>query len=364
VEPVDRLAAYLAGELSADEHTALEAELARDAGLRAELAAMRRADDALAGAAPTALPDGARERLLAALEPVFEAELGDPLTADAAPAARPSGVPELDELAARRRVGNRRSWLLGAGGVAAAVAAVALVGPILGDLGSGQDQADVAAMSADEARPESDVEATFDDAGSAAVPVGPTVVGSGRAIDTDEVTELLAAGELEAVVARGLTVDDARGLGATWSTALGADSDALGGEFRANALTADDAEAETPAGSPDAESAADDGADQESADEAADLDGGDRATAEFGTADVQLLGDVSEQDLEDVGRCLSTLVTPASVLVPALVELVTYQGEPAIAFALVGDAADGTVTRREVWILERQTCEVRYLRQG
>jgi anti-sigma factor RsiW len=363
VEPVDRLAAYLAGELSADEHAALEAELARDAGLRAELAAMRHADDALAGVTPTVLPDGARDRLLTALEPVFEAELGDPLATAAATSASsatpgPSHTAAVDELAARRRAGNRRSWLLGAGGVAAAVAAVALVGPILGDLGSDEDQADVTALSADEAAPESDDEAALDDAGGAAAPVGPTVVGSGRTIDTDGVAELLAAGELEAVVARDLTVDDARGLGASWASALGADAGGPTDDaFRTEALTADGAEeAEAPAESSDTASA-DDGA-------AADTEDRSRAPAEFGVADVQLLGEVSERDLEDVGRCLSTLVTPTSVLVPALVELVSFQGESAIAFALVGDAGDGTVTRREIWILEREACEVRYLRQG
>src|SRR5690606_17547985 len=97
-----------------DERRAIEADLAADAGLRAELDAMRRADAALAGLAPTALPDGARDRLLGALGPTLDEQLG----------GSPAATPPVDELAERRRrAGGRRTWLTAAGGVAAAVLA-------------------------------------------------------------------------------------------------------------------------------------------------------------------------------------------------------------------------------------------------
>lgn len=370
MEP-DRLVAYLEGELATDEHAAVEAALARDAGLRADLEALRRADAALAASDATPLPDGARERLLEALAPAWEHALGDaPTTAGDARTTAAGGAAPRDELAARRRGRvDRRSWTLGLGGAAAAIAAVALVGPVLGGP-SGDDAADVTAMSTEEATPDAafDTEMEEDDAGGTALPVGPTLIGSDRALDSESVDELLAAGELDGVIARGLSVDDARGLGRSWVAALGGGTAAFGAAGDVAATT------DVPASTEEADATGDDeagGGEAADRDEAAPEEGagaGARATTPLseygGPADVQLLGDVTDEDLEAVARCLTTLTTPVDVLVPAFVELVRFDGEPAIAYALVGAAPDGTMTRREVWVLGRADCEVRFLRQG
>lgn len=65
----DRLAALLAGELSAADADALRAALAVDPALADRLAAMQRADAALRALPPTAEPDGFAVRLTAALTP-------------------------------------------------------------------------------------------------------------------------------------------------------------------------------------------------------------------------------------------------------------------------------------------------------
>lgn len=345
MEPADRLAAFLADELSADERQALEAELARDAHLRAQLEAIRRADTALGGLAPTALPDGARARLLAALEPTLDTQLGRPAHAAA------------DELAVRRRTGSRRSRLAAVGGIAAAVAAVAVLGPTLGGLGGGddaarpardEDAATVESFAADDGR-----ESAGDAAAGRFPPVGPTLLGSGRSIDEAAATELLATGEVEAVVAQGLSPDDASSLGAAWADAFGVDAARRSDLNDLGAATGEAAEGADEQEAPDTEATQGGG---RSDDEAAD--------GSSPAADLQILGDVDAAAREEVARCLETLLDAGGVVVPTLAELVTFAGEPAIAYALVGVAPDGTVSRPEVWVLSREDCETRYLRQG
>jgi anti-sigma factor RsiW len=356
VEPAERLTAYLAGDLSADEREAFEAELARDADLRADVEAARRADVALAAQPPTPLPDGARDRLLAALEPTLTAELGP----------RPDATAVTDELAARRTATARRSWITAVGGIAAAVAAVAVIGPALGGLGAGDiAETDVAS----DAMLESTEDGGEDAAGSApAVPVGPTLLGSDRAIDEEGAAGLLRAGEVEAVVAQGLTPDEAQALGDAWAQAFGADA----GRLRSleDGGTAFDATAESGG-----ESAAADGAEEASPAEAAN-DGAaveedleeERAAASDAVpsvvADLQILGDVDEAAREDVARCLGQVLGPSTLAVPVFAELVTFEGEPAVAFALVTPDPDGDVTRREVWVLAREDCQMLYWQQG
>jgi hypothetical protein len=350
VDPV-RLAAYLAGELSADEHAAVEAALAREPAVRADLDALRRADAALATEDATALPEGARGRLLEALAPAWEETLGDPLAA-----AGPG-----DELAARRRQrrpADRRSWALGLGGAAAAIAAVAVLGPVLGDRSGGDEATDRDAMSAEQAGPATAFDdAATDDAAGSPLPVGPTLIGSDRSLDSEGVAELLAAGELDGVVARELTVDDARGLGQAWVLALGGEPLGRFSDMTAASRDAADESDDRALPTPEQDAPA------EEAEAAADARLATPLQEHGGPADLQLLGEVSDEDLDAVGRCLTTLTTPVDVLVPAFVELVRYEGEPAIAYALVGAAPDGTMTRREVWVLERADCEVRFLRQ-
>lgn len=359
MERAERLTAYLAGELSADERGALEAELARDAQLRADLEAIRRADGALAAQPPTALPDGARDRLLAALEPTLTSELGP----------RQDATVVRDELAVRRRATARRSWVMALGGVAAALTAVAIIGPTLGGVG-GADQ-EVASDMGSEAMLES--EGGGEEAGSApAAPVGPTLVGSGRVIDEDGAAELLAAGEVEAVVAQDLSPDDAETLGGAWAVAFGSGTES-DSEF--GAMELEDASGGQDEAGDVAESAADPAADDGAAaegeaggDGAAEVpyteDSRTSAAVPTAVADLQILGDVDRAAREDVARCLAQVLEGATSAVPVLAELVTFEGEPAVAFALVTPDADGAITRREVWVLAREDCQTRYWQQG
>ncbi|MEX1165205.1 MAG: hypothetical protein WEB03_16660 [Nitriliruptor sp.] len=327
----ERLAAYLAEELSADERRALEADLAADPRLRAELDAMRRADAALSALTPSALPDGARQRLLTTLGATFDDELGG---------AGATGPVPGDELAERRRRSPRRTWLTAAGGVAAAVIAAAIVVPNL--TFSGDDSGEAAMDSgADTMMAESDDSA----AGTAsALLAGPVLTGGDRELDPGTADELLASPELESVASRGLTPEDAAMLGIDWALALGGGLGA-GGDASPFATPEDD----------------------EASDEDAQLE---EAPAEEAFSDTARAGaelrvgpEVDDAGRADVARCLDTLLATGDLAIPVTAELVTFDGEPAIAFGLVGLDADGEVARREVWVLARDSCDVRYFGQ-
>lgn len=59
-------------------------------------------------------------------------------------------------------------------------------------------------------------------------------------------------------------------------------------------------------------------------------------------------------------RCLPRLLEEApDRLVPAFAEVASFRGEPAIVYGLLAPD-DGTLSRREIWILARDTCEVRF----
>ncbi len=327
----ERLTAYLAEELSPDERRALEADLAADPRLRGELAAMRRADAALSGVAPTALPDGARDRLLSALGASFDDELGGSAASDPFPG---------DELAERRRRSvSRRTWLTAAGGAAAAVLAVAVALPNLGIIGSGADEdamdSGAATMSAENAE---------DDAAGAMSTqlAGPVLTGGDREIDAGLADELLASPELEDVASRGLTPEEAATLGTDWALALGA----TGGSG---------ADGATGLEAPDEPS------DDDVQLEEAPADAGP-ADVSRATAELRVGSEVDDTGRADVARCLDTLLATGDLAIPVTAELVTFDGEPAIAFGLVGRDADGEVARREVWVLARDGCERALLR--
>jgi negative regulator of sigma E activity len=348
VHPSERLAALLADELSPDERRALEAELARDPDLRAQLEAMRRADAALGAEARTTLPDGAQARLLAALTPTFDEVLApDP---DAAPTdAAPTDAAPTDELAARRRTATRRTWLTAVGGVAAAVAAVAVVLPNLDGL-SGSDDADTADVAMEAGDAETlDTEA---DAAAGGFPDGPTVTGGDRALDEAGADELLAAPELDAVATGGLAPEDAAAIGADWAARLGATPAVAADSLPFSGEETDDA------GAAEGE-AADDAATEEAPADEAQTES-DRAGSVGGA---RVGPDVDDDGLADVARCLEVLLATGDVAIPVTAELVVFGGEPAVAFGLVSQDADGQVERREVWVLDRASCEVRYFGQ-
>ena len=139
MDPADRIAAYLADELDDEQRRAFEDDLARDAALRADLDAVRRADDALAAQAPTPLPAGAEERLWARLTPELEAAY-QPDAPVAAPEERTFTAAGGDELAARR--GRRSPPWTAIGGIAAAIVAVAVVSVGILDPGRTDDAVD------------------------------------------------------------------------------------------------------------------------------------------------------------------------------------------------------------------------------
>jgi hypothetical protein len=325
VDPAERLAAYLAGDLDADEHTALEAELARDAALRGELAGMRRADAALAELSSPTPPVGFEDRLRAALAPVLAGELGsdaDHATAVAAPAS-PTG----DELAARRRQRRERPrWVPVLGGVAASLVLVA-AGISAVSLLRGDDAEDGFAVTMD---------AMTDDAGAPeADGDGPVVVTEGRSLDSDDADDLLAGPVLDELVGRELDPATGAELAERWSAQLGADA------TTALQLPSDErAEGDVP----------DAAADDEAVEETAPAEEAAAADVDDGTA---------------IARCLTELLGGGDAAIPAYVELATFEDRPAIVFGLVSvDPATGAFTRPEVWILDRADCQVLRFSQG
>ena len=82
------------------------------------------------------------------------------------------------------------------------------------------------------------------------------------------------------------------------------------------------------------------------------------------SAQIQTLGDVTTADLDDVRRCLDEIIASASPAVPMYAELATFQGEPAIVYALATeDPESGTLSRIEIWVAGRDDCQVRYFTQ-
>jgi negative regulator of sigma E activity len=343
----ERLAAYLAGELDADETAAVEAALARDPAVRSSLEALERADAALASLPATQLPAGFERRLRAAIDEELATQLrpaADPAAADTRTTAHPHGEPARDELASRRARRTPR-WMPALAGAAAAVAVVAGAVVGVGVLGGGGDEAvtdSLMTLEADDA----------DGAEAADVLPGPgdlpTLVVGDRELDDDLADELLASAELQAVAQRGLAPAEGRSLGDSWRRAF-AGFTAV--QSQAEAGVGDDAAADRP-------DAAEDTAEEEAASDdltALERSGGVRVLAD---------GPLSEADNEAVDRCLTEVLSGGDAI-PAYLELATYDGEPAVVIGLVTfDPASGTYSRPEVWILDRQDCQVRRFSQG
>jgi negative regulator of sigma E activity len=346
----ERLAAYLAGELDADATAAVEAAVARDPRLRADLDAMRRAAAALGSLPATELPAGFESRLRAAVDHELTTLLRGELhgTAQAAPAAR------RDELAARR-ARRSRSWVPAFAGAAAAVVVLAGVAVGVGVLGGGDDQAGTAdtAMTL-----ESFADADAEDAGEAeagmAVPEpgdGPTIIASDRDLDDGAADELLASIELEAVAQRSFDADTGRSVGAAWRAALSTLGPGVG--------AADERADEEQDAGPELEEAAptDDGAVE--TDEAGPDVAGDTAVRLF--AD----GPLDDEALAAADRCLTEVIAADTDAIPVYLELASYLGEPAVVVGLVTfDPATDAFTRPEVWVLSRDDCQVRRFSQG
>lgn len=347
MDAVDRLAAYLAGDLDAAETSAVEEDLARDPALRAQLSAMRRADGALLALRSPTPPPGFEERLQRALDPVIGEQIG-------ADAEVPPATGTFDDLAERRASRDRgRRWIPAVAGVAAAAAAIAVIGTNL-DLG-GNDSAEVADEAGDAGADSAEMfslDADDADDGATADLDGPVIISADRQLDDDDIEALLAAPELEAVVAQGFTDTAGQDLAARWSSDLGAGPEASTSLAPDDGAMADQdtAEQEAPA------------ADEEATEESDETTAADDLGGLADTAGRTLAPD----ERSDVARCLAYLTEAddASRAIPAYVELGSYGDDEVIVYGFVSeDPGTGAFTRVELWVAGRDDCEVRYLRQ-
>lgn len=324
----ERLADYLAGELDADERVALEAMLARDAALRAELDALRRADAALAELSTPVPSAGFDARLDARLDRELDAVLGD------AAAGAPGASPVRDELAAHRARRQPPRWAVATSGVAAGLVILAGAGLAISNV-----------LTADDADETAGALQTFDadaptelaEAESAApLAEGPLLVAGERELDDATVGEILVGGpEL---------------------TGFPADPEIAGGLRDAFAA----AFGVAPADEAPAEEAPDD--DAAAADDRADAPPGPEAD---GAAELRIDGEVAEAGFRDVARCLGVLLADSPHALPVYAELGVRDGEPVVALGLVDeDPTTSTFARQEVWVLARSSCEVRFVAQG
>lgn len=345
MDPVDRIAAYLAGELDTAEIAAVKAELARDPELRARVAAMRRADEALGLLDPPQPTEGFEQRLRQHLEPVLATEL-EGSAQDTVTTPRAAGT--FDELAERRahRTRRRMPWAPALGGAAAAALAVLAVVNIGSggdsDLAATEDMADaddgagMEMFDADAAEEGADAEMMAEP-----LPEGPVIVASDRSFDEEELDLLLGSPDLTGVTAQHLGPDQGTVVAGEWSAALGVEQDltAMAPEADAGDEAADDADEPTDD--------ADEPATEESLTRAAPL----RSTGRS----------LTEADETDVRRCLAALTQDSPSAIPAYVELGTYDGEDVLVFGLVTvDPSTGAFTRPEIWVMSRADCEPRY----
>jgi hypothetical protein len=319
VDHAERLADYLAGELDADERAALEAELARDGALRARLEALRRADTALSRLSSPTPPEGFDARLDARLDQ----ELASLLESS-------TSEPVVDELAERRAQRQVPRWVVAVSGAAAGLIVLAGVGVVITNgLGSSPDESpfDMGPTSLDAA--DDDVPAE-ERAEAMELPMaGPQIVDRDRDLDDAAIGSMLAEGEPLALADFGLEPATALELRGSYLDALGV------GEVGV-------AEADDP------DEAADPADDAAAADDA-----GERLM-------LRTDGEVSDQDLADVSRCLAVLLEDSPTALPVYAELGTRDGESVIAIGFVSeDPTTGLFTRREVWIMSREGCEVR-----
>lgn len=331
----ERIADYLSDDLAPDERAAFEAELARDAALRAQVEAAERADAALASMAPTELPEGFAARLRTALD----AELAEVLApaATTAPDPRVAAEAELgqrDELAARRAARTVPRWAGGLAGAAAAVL-VAVAGVAgLSSIGGGADEAPESATgesldadsgggaetfetheaetqaeateesAADDAAASSDGEAAFDE-GTVTMRAAaqPVLVARDRLLADDDLERLLLDEALSGLAAQRLPVDEGQ---------------ALAADYR------------------------------------------DRWSATEGDATVEEVGTPEPDDRRAVAQCLAGAAEAGRTEgITAYAELAHYQDQPVVVLGLVTlDPDTGTWSVPAVQVYDRASCDL------
>ncbi|MFA9443875.1 hypothetical protein [Egicoccus sp. AB-alg6-2] len=342
MDAAERIADYLSGDLPPDERAAFEADLDRDAALRAQLASARRADVALDGIAATTLPEGFTDRLRTAVDAELQ-DLFTPATVEVAADPRVAAAAELgrnDDLAARRAARQAPRWTGLAGAAAAAVVAVAAVVGVSTLGGAGDQGADMASPAEDTAggaetfesaedgeagtmmAPESDAddagdEATEEQASDAAlgdapaadgaVADGPTIFADDRDLDEADLDEILLAVELQEVGARRLDETTGAALARDWTQVI----------------------RDSP------------------------------FAAATGDERFRVAGEVTADDRTAAASCTEAHLDGRADAIPAYVELASVSGRSAVVLGLVTlDEATGTYTRPQVVALDRDTCEV------
>lgn len=330
MDAAERIADYLSDDLAPDEREAFEAELARDAALRAQLDAVRRGDVALASIAPTALPDGFAERLRASLDAELAEVLAPTPTEERDPrVAAQAELGQRDDLAARRAARAVPRWVGGLAGAAAAALVVVAGIAGLNGLGSGADQeapesatgeafdADGGSMEIQEAPVEE--EAAEDDAGESADTMGdegaaaamgrfapPVLVAQGRSLDDEQLDDVLMTPDLADLAAQRLSTSEGETLAAELADRW----------------------------------------------QAAAADG-------TGTA-VRYAGNPTDADREAVAECLTSADDAGRRTgIPAYAEIADYEGIPAVVLGLVTlDPSSDTWSVPEVQVLDRTTCDL------
>lgn len=323
MHPAERLAAYLANEMAPDERAVFERELERDAGLRAQLNAMRRADHALADMPAVETPAGFRARLDEAIEPELRTIIG----ADVTPIRRRS----------RDAVSSRWFPQL----AAAAAGLVVLVAVVVGVRGgpavspAPDVAADAPEMFTAEAEAPSLTELTGVD--------GPMLVLTERELDADAIEHLIDLPPLHAVAAEEHASETAAVIAELWRDEL------TYAAASPEALRTDDADA---------------------ADDADLADGAGDASPDGPATLQEPLTEQSDDpvaaDVEIVGQCLAVLLDSEQVPIPVYAKLaVDEDATPVVVYGLIShDPATGAHTRREVWIVERDDCHVRRFAQA
>lgn len=353
MDAAERLAALLADELDADERLALEAELARDPGLRADLDAMERADARLAELQPPAPTAGFERRLDELMTTTLAEVLGD-----AEPRTVGSGASGADdEFTARRDRSSRR--LQAMIGVAAAAVVLAGSGVLLTSLGSfgGDDAAETAedsgaAAVTGSAEPESDPSDESLET-EAFVTDGPVVVSEDRTLDDDDLDELLAAGELDVVASQRYDDDLGREVAGQFQSDLGVRAPQESGAADLDRDgSGDDSEGSDA-------SAEDDAPQEESTDD------GDMAVSSVPELLTRDGAPLEPAATADVARCLEEVLSADPGAIPAYAELATYEDAEALVLGLVTlDPETGAFTRSELWVLDRATCQLLRFVQG
>lgn len=307
---LERLAAYAAGDLDVDARREVDAQLARDPMLAAKLEALEADDAALRALGDVEPPIGFVDRVLSAVW----AELDGVSTGE----ARPTDLAVARSAREARREARRTPWAAIAGAAAVLVAITAGIRTL-------GDASDTAATAGGESAPAEDSGAIL------AAPPGPVIVASGRRFDQDSLGAV--ASDVTANLGEAPSAADGEALALSYQAALLGSRD---GEVMGDAYSAE--------------------ADPQSAPE-----GGARSgpTGAGSTAVLSTDPAVSSEDLLGIRRCLPDLIAAAPSAIPAYVELVTFEGEPAILYGLVtADPDTGRYERTELWVVGREDCHV------